>query len=85
MEERIACSDVVVTGEGCFDEQTANGKVCQHVMDLCRKHSKKCYIVCGIAKAVPPPGVTLLSLTEIFGKEEALKNPASCLQKLELN
>lgn len=54
---RIAAADVVLTGEGRLDGQTAYGKTVAHVAALCRTAGRPCLAVAGTVEAVPD-GVT---------------------------
>ena len=47
LEEAIAETDVVVTGEGCVDGQSFDGKVVGRIAELARKFSVKTYVICG--------------------------------------
>ena len=47
LEEKIAAADHVITGEGCFDGQSLDGKLIWGVLSLCRKYKKKPVVVCG--------------------------------------
>ena len=47
IESTIKNSDVVFTGEGKFDETSLYGKGPYRVIELCKKFSKKLYIVAG--------------------------------------
>ncbi len=47
IEERIAASDLVITGEGRLDTQTLYGKAPTEVARLAKKHGKPVAIVCG--------------------------------------
>ena len=47
LEERIAASDLVITGEGRLDSQTLYGKAPVEVARLARKHGKPVALVCG--------------------------------------
>ena len=51
MEKKIASSDVVLTGEGAVDSQTAFGKAPAGVAALCRKHGVPCILIAGTVKA----------------------------------
>lgn len=54
---RIAAADLVLTGEGRLDAQTAYGKTVAHVAALCREAARRCLVVAGRIEAVPD-GVT---------------------------
>ena len=47
LEEKIAQADFVITGEGCFDSQSLDGKLISGITTLCRKYKKKPVVVCG--------------------------------------
>jgi glycerate 2-kinase len=47
LESEIISTDLVITGEGHADHQTFSGKVVHGVAGLCRKHSKKLWLVAG--------------------------------------
>jgi glycerate kinase len=47
LEERIAASDVVITGEGGLDSQTLYGKAPAEVARLAMKYDKPVVVVCG--------------------------------------
>lgn len=77
--------DIIITGEGCFDDQSFNGKIIQGIM----KHQpKKLIILCGVNESTKD--LSLLSTnTEIHSivpniatLEESLANPQENLKKL---
>eukprot|EP01060_Flectonema_neradi_P006812 TRINITY_DN14667_c0_g1_i1.p1 TRINITY_DN14667_c0_g1~~TRINITY_DN14667_c0_g1_i1.p1 ORF type:complete len:163 (+),score=22.61 TRINITY_DN14667_c0_g1_i1:199-687(+) len=47
LSSAISKSDLVITGEGHIDHQTASGKVPSGVASLCLKHSKPLVIIAG--------------------------------------
>ena len=47
LEERIAASDLVITGEGRLDAQTLYGKAPAEVARLAKKYGKPVAVVCG--------------------------------------
>lgn len=47
LEERIAASDLVITGEGRLDSQTMYGKAPAEVARLAKKYGKPVAVVCG--------------------------------------
>lgn len=50
LEEKIKRADLIITGEGKFDQQSLKGKVVSGVACLCQKHTKKLWVVCGISE-----------------------------------
>lgn len=53
LEDKIMNADVILTGEGCTDSQTENGKLPAGVAKIARKYSKPCYIISGAVKGKP--------------------------------
>jgi len=51
LEERIAASDLVITGEGRLDAQTLYGKAPAEVARLAKKYGKPVALVCGQCEA----------------------------------
>ncbi|WP_267523244.1 glycerate kinase [Campylobacter sp. MG1] len=51
LEEYIKNADIVITGEGSFDNQSLMGKVIGSINNLCEIHQKKLIIFCGINKS----------------------------------
>jgi len=47
LEERIAASDLIITGEGRLDAQTLHGKAPFEVARLAKKHGKPIALLCG--------------------------------------
>lgn len=46
-EKHISDADIIITGEGKFDNQTKNGKVIQGVARLAKKYKKPVFALCG--------------------------------------
>ena len=55
LEEKMRDADFVITGEGCSDAQTDNGKLCAVVAETCRKNHVPCLLLSGklLGKAFP--------------------------------
>ena len=47
LEEKLDSADYLITGEGCSDSQTDNGKLCAVVAETCKKHSVPCILLSG--------------------------------------
>lgn len=85
-DRKLVGADLVVTGEGRIDGQTAGGKACQGVARRCRAAGVPCVAVCGDRT---PDADLLLSrgLTEIVtlrgsrSIEDAIKNAAPLLRE----
>ncbi len=70
-DDQIRRADLVVTGEGAFDEQSLRGKVPAGVMRAAELRHVPVAVVCGSAQ-VHPPGVVVRSLVDRVGPERAL-------------
>ena len=50
LENKLTNSDIIISGEGCVDEQSTMGKVVHGVQSLCVKHNKPLYLFAGISR-----------------------------------
>lgn len=78
LEERIKDFDVVITGEGNFDEQTLDGKGAGIVLRIASERNKRVILCCGKVgdKVKDKLGeVDVIELTSFFdSREESVKN-----------
>lgn len=76
LDAAIAAADVVVTGEGSFDEQSADGKVASRVLAAARAASTVSMLVAGRIAAPADDFAASVSLTDLAGsRERALTHP----------
>lgn len=54
LREEIAAADLVITGEGSLDGQTAFGKAVGHIASLATQAGTRCVAIAGIVEATPP-------------------------------
>lgn len=82
LEKHISESELVITGEGSYDEQTAQGKVVSWVENLCKKHKVPCVVVCGksVVNSQPSREHMVLDLMSMFELEQSMKETAKCLE-----
>jgi glycerate kinase len=82
LEKHISESTLVITGEGCYDEQTAQGKVVSWVEYLCQKHNVPCVVVCGksMVQSEPSTKHIVLELMSMFEFEQSMKDTAKCIE-----
>jgi glycerate kinase len=87
LEAKIAQANVIITGEGCFDEQSLQGKVVGTLARLAQKHNKRLRVVCGKSN-MPESDLgalgieDLVTLTALAGNEaNAIANPESYLHE----
>lgn len=65
IEKKICECDLLITGEGKFDEQSFNGKITGKLIDLASKYNKKVIVLCGLAeKKIYNDQIKILSLFE---------------------
>jgi glycerate kinase len=81
LRERIADVDLVITGEGRFDEQSLRGKTPAGVINAAREAGVPVAVLCGRAE-VRPVGVTVASLVERFGRQRAIDDSSRALEDL---
>ena len=80
---RMRGADVAVTGEGTYDEQSFRGKVPGGVIAAARAAGvARIVILCGASEVEPSVGVVLRSLTDRFGREDALRRADALLERL---
>lgn len=75
----IADADVVITGEGRYDAQSAEGKVVSQVEELAASSGARLAIAAGSLDAELPEGALGVSLTDLAGREAAMAHPIPVL------
>lgn len=81
LEPKITAADLVVTGEGSFDDTTLTGKLVMRVLQLCAKHHVLAVVLCGRQSPHSSLGSHLSSLVHIydmashFGLEKSMNQP----------
>lgn len=80
--------DLVVTGEGRFDDTSLAGKVVGGVIARAGRRGLQALVIAGaVDRAVRrpgilPPGVTVVSLVDRFGRESAWADPAGGVRRV---
>lgn len=78
---RIARADLVITGEGRFDEQSLHGKVVGHVIELGGRCETEVGLVAGQIDASRAAFASALALTELAGSpHRAMADPKTFLR-----
>jgi glycerate kinase len=78
--ERLAETDLVVTGEGSLDATSFTGKVVGRVLECARTSGIEALVVAGdVAPGLP---IDAISLVDRYGPERALADPAECLAEI---
>jgi glycerate kinase len=81
LPDRIRAADIVVTGEGRFDDQSLRGKVPAGVLRAAEEARTPAVVLCGEA-ATAPAGVKVFSMAERFGREAAIGRAGPLLEDL---
>jgi glycerate 2-kinase len=81
LPKRLEGADLVVTGEGRFDQQSLRGKVPAGVLRVAAEARVRALVLCGQSD-VDPPGVMVFSLSERFGEKAALERAGPLLVDL---
>jgi glycerate kinase len=63
-EKEAADADFVVTGEGCFDGTSGEGKICGEVIERAKKLGKKVVVFCGESRVPETDGVKIVELND---------------------
>lgn len=81
MQDKVEKADLVITGEGRFDQQSLDGKVIAGVERLCRDAKKPLIVVCGDSSFNSPselPFATIKSIETVISRagdlDDAMKN-----------
>jgi len=79
--ERVAGSEMVITGEGSFDDQSLHGKTAIGVVNAAREAGADVAILCGRADA-SSPDIEVRSLVDAYGEERAMGDTRLALEDL---
>ncbi|MBB2968411.1 glycerate kinase [Leifsonia aquatica] len=71
LPERIAAADLVITGEGRYDSQSASGKAPDHVAALARRAGIPVLLAAGAITAEPHGFADAVALTDLAGGTDA--------------
>jgi glycerate kinase len=80
LAQRLTAADYVVTGEGCFDSQSLQGKTTGRLLDMARTAGKPSAVFAGLARP-DRPGVLALSSLEP-DLTTSMRNAAALLRDL---
>jgi glycerate 2-kinase len=80
LPEAMAAADVVLTGEGRFDGQSAQGKVPEAVRALAAGAGVPVALVAGAIDAATTDYVAAVSLTDLVGRKASFADPTAALR-----
>jgi glycerate kinase len=70
--DNIQSADLVVTGEGSFDNQSLGGKITGAIIDLATSHDVPVVVVCGVAQpGMERPGVRVIEIGAMAPSRQA--------------
>jgi glycerate 2-kinase len=81
LEKKMAKANIIITGEGCFDEQSLQGKVVGTLARLAQKYNKRIRVICGDSlltdRDLGIMGIeSLITLVSIAGdKQQSIADP----------
>ncbi len=86
LEEKIKEADIVISGEGKIDFQTAFGKTISGIAKLCKKHNKPLIVIAGMVEDIEKLyeiGVSSVfsTMEKPMSLEDAIKNAPTLLEK----
>lgn len=84
LDQALAGVDLVITGEGRFDDTSLVGKTVGHVLDRARAHGVPAVVIVGAAEPaaaadVRAAGGHVIDLVGKYGREAAFAETAACL------
>ncbi len=79
LDTLIAGADLVLTGEGAFDETSLAGKGPGHVLALAAAHGVRALVVAGVVDA-GAADLHAISLVETVGEQRARQEPATAVR-----
>ena len=86
LAEAIEGVDLVVTGEGCLDDQSFAGKAVGGVVELAEESGTPVLIVAGQIADVPDDlaerGVSTVAISDVCGIDRAFEDPAGCIAEV---
>ncbi|MGV8969474.1 MAG: glycerate kinase [Microbacteriaceae bacterium] len=85
LENSLANADILITGEGSFDEQSLLGKTTGHVLGIAERLGVRRWVIAGSvasSPSFPPKRCDVIALSTLAGSVDAAKNsPAYWIEK----
>lgn len=83
-DEAVKEHDIIITGEGLFDDTSFDGKVVGSVLDYANDAKKRTIAIVGDIDEVMDPQlrtqIETVSITELFGAEVAMQQVLRCIE-----
>lgn len=89
LDEKISKADVVITGEGCLDDQSLHGKVAVGVASHCAQAGKPCVVIAGQVRLGKreclSAGIdSAYSMSELAGQERSLTEASEVIAEVAM-
>ncbi len=78
LENAIQQADAVITGEGCVDVTSFDGKLLSGIIQRCHQYQKPCYVVCGHSR-LPAETLRQKGISGIFSVQDYHTNKAASI------
>ena len=78
LEQAVQQADAVITGEGAVDTTSFDGKLLSGILQLCQRHQKPCYLVCGQSR-LSPQTLKEKGISRIFAVQDYHPNTAEAM------
>ncbi|EFA80083.1 hypothetical protein PPL_06905 [Heterostelium album PN500] len=92
LDQHIKDSDIIITGEGCFDSTSLAGKAVTKILDLGDQYNKSIIIICGclgdqeeVKKEVDTKWKCIKSICDLqsrYGNEASMNKTRECIDRL---
>ncbi len=80
LEHQMTKADLIITGEGKFDDQSKMGKITGEIVKLAKKINKELYLICGTSN-IESFGPTLVRLDQLdIDGKDSFRNPESYIR-----
>lgn len=80
LKKQLQLADIVITGEGRFDEQSTMGKITGTIIDLCSLYDKRCIMLCGSTENGAHPALELYTLCNDSERDDCMADPKLYLE-----
>lgn len=87
LAEKLNAADLVITGEGCLDDQSLHGKVAVGVASHCANAGKPCVVIAGEVRLGKRECATAgidsaYSMSEFAGRERSMSQPQEVITEV---
>lgn len=84
LREKIKQADLVITGEGCLDATSFQGKVVGGVTQLCRQEGVPAWAIVGTVAKGTASTIPTINLTQLYGAQRARQDTVKLVEQVAL-